>query len=749
MNKLFIFASFFIIQAQAQQLYVAPNGNDNNAGTIQQPLATIQKAKELIKNIQKEKGLSTGGATVFLRGGNYTCTNSTLFTKENSGEQDKPILYQAYQNEIPQLIGGLTIAPQNWKPLSKSVLKKVHPNVNPKLIVELDVAALGLKNCKQFAPKTQFTTEWFIIDLFANGKRQQLAQFPNYNQNHLGKNDIGYTTCNGSKDNFSFYFGNKGKPQDKDTTNELDADNTNRSQRWHNALKDGYEIWLKGLWRVPWEPFTIKVEEINLTDQSIRFINQPPQGMGSKYSAIASEDPLWRVGSGKENWYALNLLEEIDQPGEWALDTKNQKLYYYPPAPIETLDIMISDMKSPILQINGAQHVQFKNIAIQGGLGTGIEINNSNHIVVAGCNIKNVGNTGISISNGSNHTIQSNNIAETGGWGIEIKNVGNRYQLVSSNVLVNNNHIHHVGKLAFKEALIIQNSVGVTISNNLIHDVPKGSIRTDNINNCLFEYNEIHNIALKEGDTGVFYSYGGWSTYGNIFRYNFSHHTNRANGFYSDDGDSGDFYYKNIVQDCISAVKFGGGHDLIAENNLIIQSKDQTVDDRGKDRNYRLGTKYETNLTQFKINESPWKEYGEKLKATHQLTTQLWSDILKPEWMPELPNGSRMKNNVAIASGKFVKRTGNVEVADNTAITSIVDAQFFDYANIDIRSKNKQILEKFPELNDVFVKIGLQKDAYRKTIPTRKETGGLSNRTNADLVDAEDKMIDKIKPNKP
>jgi hypothetical protein len=62
---------------------------------------------------------------------------------------------------------------------------------------------------------------------------------------------------------------------------------------------------------------------------------------------------------------------------------------------------------------------------------------------------------------------------------------------------------------------------------------------------------------------------------------------------------------------------------------------------------------------------------------------------------------------------------------------------------MDLRTNNPLILQKIPELNEVFLTIGLQKDEYRKTIPTRKETGGLTNRNDRE-VDTEDKMVDKI-----
>jgi len=735
------------IQAQSsKEIYVAPSGNDKNSGTIDQPIASISKAKALVNEWKKKESNSTEGVTVYLRGGNYTITNSIDFTKD-AGSEGKPIIYTTYKNEEVHLNAGISINASLWKPLNEAAKKRVHPSVNPSKLVALDVASLHLTNTQAFAPKNQFTTDWFIIDVFANSVRQPIAQWPNQNENVRGKNEKGYVTCNGTKDERSFYYGSGGNPQDKDTANELNFDGTYRSARWKNALESGHEVWLKGLWRTPWEPRTLKVESINTENNYIQFYDVPSGGMGSKYAPKASEQPAYTVGNGRENWFAINLLEEIDQPGEWALDIKDQVLYFYPPSDIKKLEMVIADRKMPIINCNNTSNLQFIGLQIENGLANGISITNSNNILVAACTIKNVGNSGIYISGGLNNTIQSNNIYETAGFGIDIKNVGNRKTLSDGKLSVVNNHIHHVGRLAFKQSISVSNSVGVTIAHNLLHDIPTAAIRTDDINNCLFEYNEIHNIAQKESDNGVFYSYGGWSTYGNIFRYNFSHHTNRSNGLYSDDGTSGNVYYKNIVQGCIGGVVFGGGHDNIAENNLFIESKAQGIDDRGKDRNYRLGTKYETRLTQFNLNAEPWKSYAEKLMSDFKLTTHLWDDVLKPEWHPEFPNGCRMANNVAVASGKFKQpKNGEVVVKDNISLATIDEAAFYNYAEMDLRTKNAQILDKYPEINDVFLKMGLQKDAYRNVIPTRKETGGLANRgSEADLKN-EDQFIDKVKP---
>ena len=305
-----------------------------------------------------------------------------------------------------------------------------------------------------------------------------------------------------------------------------------------------------------------------------------------------------------------------------------------------------------------------------------------------------------------------------------------------------NNHIYNIGQHIYRESIFIEDSIGVTLRHNLLHDLPKSGVASFKVNNCTYEYNEIHNIALKEADNGTFYNYGGWTTYGNVWRYNFTHHNNRSNGFYSDDGDSGDVYYRNIVQGCTAGIKFGGGHDNIAYQNIFIENQTQEIDDRGIARNYKLGTPYETRLKEFKPNEEPWLSYGKNLKEKFGFSSNLWSEVLTQEYQPEHPNGSGMFDNIGVASGSFKKpKNGKVRVENNAILKSVEEAKFANYAQMDLRSTSSEILKVFPDLNEQFPKMGLQKDAYRLVVPTRAEFGGLSNRGQAGASWNEDQML--------
>lgn len=702
---------------------------------------TLEDARDAIRQFRKSAPLPEEGITVLIQDGDYWPSSTFELGPEDSGEPGSPITYRSAPDKRARFHANTPIDTGQWSPISANARKRLHPKVDATKLVELDLSTLSLKRGQRFAPGKLFSDQWHSIDLFANGKRQPISRWPNSTENIGDRNDPGWITMNGSKSHDSFFYGKGGKPKDDEFHNDLEADKSRRGLRWQSALQNGHDVWLKGLWRTPWQPYTIKVSEINTDEQWIRFSEQPPGGMGSKYTELAGNAPDWRVGSGKENWFALNLLEEIDLPGEWSIDFKDQKLYYYPTAPLADLNLSIADRETPIVRIKQCSNVRLVGLHLDGGMGHGIEIIDGTNNLIAGCEFTNIGNSGIRIQGGSSNTIQSNDIHSGAGWGIELQYLGDLTKLVSSDTTVTNNHIHHIGHLAFREAIRINRCIGVTVTHNLMHDLPKGAVRTDMTNDCTFEYNEVHNIALKESDTGSFYNYGGWTTYGNVWRYNFMHHTNRANGFYSDDGDSGDTFEKNIVQGAINALLMGGGHHNLALNNLFIENKVQSVDDRGISRGYRIDSNYGKRLMEMNPEVEPWKSYGIQLTKKFGYKANLWSDILDPSWKPEYPNGSVMADNISVASGIFLApQDRGIEVRDNITIPKVSSARFRDYRTMDLRTKNRDILKKFPELNEVFPKIGLMTDSYRQSVPDRAETGGLSNRKNEGDPDDEDQM---------
>lgn len=718
-------------QKAGLELFVSPNGNDNNKGTMQSPWKTIQKAQLFIRDLKKGNAMPENGVTVWLRQGRYNVSPTLSFSSEDSGLAEKPVTFSAWKEEIVSIFNGTKIEPSQWQSLSSEAASRVHPKVKPEQLVALDISQMQVKNANPFPDKF---INWTLFDFFVNDVRQPIAQWPNLDENIRDVNEPGWTTCNGSKDIVTFHFAAGGRPTDNDTVNELELDGTRRVERWRNSMIKGHRIWLKGFWRIPWEAYTVRVGGIDPKDKTISLIVNANLGMGSKYSPPADAENSYRIGDGKEKWCAVNLLDEIDRPGEWAYDFKDKKLYYFP-LDKKKIDAYIADKSQAVVTVNNAQNIRFFNITVEGSQGNGFDLKNNTNITIAGCKIRNVGSAGIWDDNGMNTVIRSNDIFDTGGTGITIQNSGNRAKLIPANSEVVNNYIHHNGKLTYLYAIFVKNSIGIRFANNLMHDIAAGGFSTLLVNDCIFEYNEFHNIALKVADMGAYYGYGGWTCYGNEIRYNFAHHIHRANAWYSDDGTSGKNFYNNIAHGAIKPFLIGGGHHNIGRNNLVVDCESSgSIDDRGIARKYFISNNYGKAVRDMNPDAEPWKSYGQKLmeKYGYPKTDQLWSSKLDTLWQPEYPNGSMLYDNVEVHGKGFSKpKTGTVTIRDNVSIKNIEDAGFKDYKNMDLRTDNALILSKFPDLNTIFPKIGLYKDEYRKTVPSRKETGGLENRSSA------------------
>jgi hypothetical protein len=129
------------------EFFVSTSGSDNNIGTLDKPFATFVRAQRAARQERKK-----GGVTVWLRGGTYYLAEPLVFTAEDSGSAQAPIVYQAWGDEKPIISGG-----------QKLELKWVE-------------YASGIARAK--VPAALVTDQ-----LFVNGQRQILARYPNFDPN--------------------------------------------------------------------------------------------------------------------------------------------------------------------------------------------------------------------------------------------------------------------------------------------------------------------------------------------------------------------------------------------------------------------------------------------------------------------------------------------------------------------------------------------------------------------------------------
>lgn len=108
--------TYTTVQAAVQATYyVSPTGDDNNPGTLQEPFATIQKARDAVASINSDM---TGDIIVYLRGGTYTQTGTLSFDQYDSGTNGYEIKYEAFPGEEPVISGGQRVT--GWSRVGSS-----------------------------------------------------------------------------------------------------------------------------------------------------------------------------------------------------------------------------------------------------------------------------------------------------------------------------------------------------------------------------------------------------------------------------------------------------------------------------------------------------------------------------------------------------------------------------------------------------------------------------------------------------
>ncbi len=107
-------------------IHISPNGDDSNPGTAEEPLATIEKARDIIREFNTDMQESI---SVILHDGIYFIDEPIRFSENDSGRNGFDIIYQANENEEPIISGGIRIS--GWESVPETNLwKTTLPDVN-------------------------------------------------------------------------------------------------------------------------------------------------------------------------------------------------------------------------------------------------------------------------------------------------------------------------------------------------------------------------------------------------------------------------------------------------------------------------------------------------------------------------------------------------------------------------------------------------------------------------------------------
>jgi hypothetical protein len=677
---------------QNLEYFVAPNGNDSwsgrlavpNAGRTDGPFATLEHARDAVRAARQEAGTKgVGAATVQLRGGTYRVTRTFTLESRDGGTTAAPTVYRAYRNEEVRLVGGQEVA--GWQPVrDEAILKRLDPTAQNH-VVQSDLHAQGVKDYGSLTPRGfGRPTTPAALELFFQDRPMTLARWPNGNA---------WATIQGAP---------------KGAEGSVFTYEGDRPARWAQAE----DAWVHGYWSFDWADTYEKVVSIDPVTHSI--FTHPAQG-------------FYGYAPGRR-FYALNLLEELDTPGEYYLDRKTGLLYFWPPALLEKGRTVVSVLEAPLITVRNAAHILLRGLTLEAGRGSGLEMIDCQDCLVAGCMLRNLGTDGINITGGARCGVQACDLYETGDSGVHIGG-GDRKTLTPSGHYVVNCEIHHQSRWdrTYRPAIGID-GVGNRASHNLIHDGPHNAILMSG-NDHIVEYNDISRVCTQTGDAGAVYMGRDLVQRGTVVRYNHFHDIGptiqatqegrytEVMAVYLDDCYCGVTISGNLFERAGRSIMVGGGRDNTIENNIFVDCSPAIhVDQRGKS----WAAKYFLPNSEWRIlehaQEVPYDQPPYSTRYPHIV------NVLSDD--PAAAKYNRILRNIRAGSGKWIDwldglSEKTVETRDNWTEG---DPGFVAPANHDYRLRPDAPALKTGFQPLPLSKIGLERDAYRGKLPVNRKS---------------------------
>jgi hypothetical protein len=344
------------------------------------------------------------------------------------------------------------------------------------------------------------------------------------------------------------------------------------------------KAWVHGYWTWPWAD---SHERVRAVDTSTRAVyTQEPHG-------------VYGYKEGRR-YYAYNILEELDAPGEYYADAESGMLYFWPPAAVDEAEVLVSLLESPFIIIENMENVTLRGLTFTAARDSGVIIRGGRRIRVEDCTFANLGTSAVSIAayTEGETTVQPVRcgvarctIYNTGEGGISI-DAGDRQSLSPGACYADDNHIYNFSRWVRTYRSAIQlGGVRNRAAHNHIHDAPHMAIGYGG-NEHLVEYNHIHHVCLETGDAGATYIGRDWTHRENVVRFNYFHDLGEGAGheggfsdvqaIYLDDFICDTMVYGNVVVGAGRGVLIGGGRHNTVDNNIFVNCKVGVhIDQRG------------------------------------------------------------------------------------------------------------------------------------------------------------------------
>ena len=364
-------------------------------------------------------------------------------------------------------------------------------------------------------------------------------------------------------------------------------------------------------------------------------------------------------GMNKIGCWVENVLEELDKPGEWVINTKEGKVYLWPrnDSPIMAPRLIEFIRLEGEVDNRGPKDVPIRNVVLRGltfkhgerytlakdDAGTQhdwdmfdkgnalVRLRGAENCVIQGCHFLDSGSGAIRVDlHGQKNKITDNHIESLGGGGILLCGYGPGTKDVNKNNLVYNNDIHHIGKIYWHSpGIFLCQSGDNRVANNLIHHTNySGMIISGIVSRFLTKKDKRessrnirwHEIGKPPTNPELEFVRPYLHTRNNLIENNEIHNVMQilgdGNGIYIRGAGAGNVIRGNYIHHLVSSINGqsgirtdGGQMDTLITGNLLYKCKSQGM-------TLKLNNRFENNIiadviaprgVYLKIVEGPMK----------------------------------------------------------------------------------------------------------------------------------------------
>lgn len=595
------------------QINISPKGSDSSGdGSAVNPFASFARAIDEFK-----KGTS-GEFEIKVAEGEYFFDDGLIVREADLINKKLSIVGQIGKDgALPKLVGGKKInALKLEKVTDKSVLSKIPSDAEGTLFF-LDLKKNGINNFGTYRQRGYAVRQGSLeMEAFLGDKPLRLAQYPN----DESKIPIGKVLDKGLQRAIALGQGAYKPAPDKHVRGATFHYDSPRVERWLNAP----EARVFGFLSVGWAHDEIEIKEIDVEKKTITLKSPHVYGV---FSNERSKVPIANPADKAQNsdlcmrgYRVRNLIEEIDQNGEYFIDRQTGVFYVMlAQQPSENDNFYFSVMENPFFYFSNGKDILIKNLDFCVSRATAIRTSNCDDVSIKNCKIYNCAKAisieGLTLSG----ALGGKRIAPKQKLPISSKNIkisdckifniaygavgldsGDRRTLEKSNSSIENCEFFDNGRVVpCSSPAVTLDGVAIKVANCEFRNHPHITLRHRG-NDCVIERNIFTNCCKNSSDMGIIYTGRNPSMQGNVIRNNFfsqnlaSHKEAMMCGVYVDDGSAGQLIEGNVFcrtgnmgrSAAFGAIYVHGGGDNIGRGNVFIECQSAMSQQTWKDEKF-------------------------------------------------------------------------------------------------------------------------------------------------------------------